>query len=159
MAQASRRSVTASVAAAANLQLVRRDAVLSGMKLREDYISRARLAPFTGVNVIGPNPRDFTKELMTMRTQQSTHTDDLTYHFKIPKLPASKAAAQKRPVHQRLGPPVSGRNQQQPFRSGEQRNTASTAAPGPGAGRGRHRGRRSGKKHTDQSSGSTYSRK
>ena len=125
MGQASRRCVTAAAAAAANLQLVRRDAVLHSHNLKEEYCSRARVAPFTGANVIGPNPREFNETLMTLKTEQNLH-QGLTTHFKIPLKTAPKTL-QRKSVHQRLGP--SSSDTRQPFRAREQRSSTSTAAP------------------------------
>ena len=156
MAQASRRSVAASVASAANCQLIRRDAVLTSLKLKEEYVNRARLAPFSGANVIGPQPREFSEELMRLREQHSLH-QGLSSHFKVPTKAAPRSATQtKKTVHQRLGPPVSGRASQ-PFRGGEQGSTSSPASGSSGRSRPRAgRGSR-GKKEGSAKSGASRS--
>ena len=143
MAQASRRCVTAAAASAANLQLVRRDALLNAYKLREEYVTTARVAPFSGSHVIGPDPREFNRALMNLKTEHTLH-QGLSSHFKVPTKPAPKSAVKRTSVHQRLGPSVE--TPRQPFRGGEQRDSSSAAPAGRGSGSGsRKRGSRGAK--------------
>ena len=155
MGQASRRCVAAAAASAANLQLVRRDSVLNGHRLKEEYISRARAAPFTGSHVVGPDPREFNRALQTLKTEHSLH-QGLTSHFKVPSKPAPKTSVKTSSVHSRLGPVPSTSRQSQPFRGGEQRGTSSAAPArttgGPG---GRRRGQRGAGNKKPASSTST----
>ena len=65
-AEASLRSITASVAVSSNLQLVRRYVVLDHLLLNQSMASRARTAPFSGTHLIGPDPNWF-YEIMKLR--------------------------------------------------------------------------------------------
>ena len=107
MAKASRKGVSSAVAAASNLQLIRRDVALGNLRLKDDHVARARTAPYHGKNLLRPNIKEFDAKIFAMREQRSLHRG-LTKHFKVPKKPAPKAAGTSRlSVPQRLGPPCS----------------------------------------------------
>ena len=101
------KAASAAVAAASNLQLMRRDVALRQLQLEDVHIERARTAPFHGNNLVGPNVVAFDEKIFSMRDRHALHWG-MTSHFKIPKKPAPKTASQsKSSVHQHLGPPVS----------------------------------------------------
>ena len=107
--------MSAAVAAASNLQLIRRDVALRQLQLEDVHIEHARTVPFHGNNLVGPNVVAFDEKIFAMRDQHTLHWG-MTSHFKIPKKPAPKTASQfKSSVHQRMGPPVT-----QSFRKGQQ---------------------------------------
>ena len=83
-AEASMRSITASVAVASNMQLVRRDVVLDHLLLNQSSASRARTAPFSGTHLMGPDPNRFYEEIMKLREQQVLH-GGLSANFRIPQ--------------------------------------------------------------------------
>ena len=82
-AEASMRSITASVAVASNMQLVRRDVVLDHLLLNQSSASRARTAPFSGTHLMGPDPNRFYEEIMKLREQQVLH-GGLSANFRNP---------------------------------------------------------------------------
>ena len=51
----SNKAVSAAVAAASNLQLMRRDVALLQLQLEDVHMEHARTAPFHGNNLVGPN--------------------------------------------------------------------------------------------------------
>ena len=104
MAKALRKGLTSAVAAASNLQLIRCDVALSQLKLIDDHVTKARMAPIHGKDLLGPNMTEFDQKIFDTRNQHSLHCG-LTTHFKIPNKPAPKSAAVAKTVHQCLGPP------------------------------------------------------
>ena len=101
MAEASRKGVVSAVAVASNLLLIRWDVALGNLRLQDDYVAKARTAPFHGKNPLGPNIKEFNVKIFTMQQRHSLHRG-LTMHFKVPKKPAMKAAGTSRLlVHQR----------------------------------------------------------
>ena len=115
-AEASMRSITASVAVASNLQLVRRDVVLDHLLLNQSTASRARTAPFSGTHLMGPDPNRFYEEIMKLREQQVLH-GGLSANFRNP---AALGTAQSRSVWSRdqsyNRPRGAGARGRQPFR-------------------------------------------
>ena len=115
-AEASMRSIKASVAVASNLQLVRRDVVLDHLLLNQSTASRARTAPFSGTHLMGPDPNRFYKEIMKLREQQVLH-GGLSANFRNP---AALGTAQSRSVWNRdqsyNRPRGAGARGRQPFR-------------------------------------------
>ena len=115
-AEASMRSITASVAVASNLQLVRRDVVLDHLLLNQSTASRARTAPFSGTHLMGPDPNRFYGEIMKLREQQVLH-GGLSANFRNP---AALGTAQSRSVWSRdqsyNRPRGAGARGRQPFR-------------------------------------------
>ena len=110
------RSITASVAVASNMQLVRRDVVLDHLLLNQSSASRARTAPFSGTHLMGPDPNRFYKEIMKLREQQVLH-GGLSANFRNP---AALGTAQSRSVWNRAQtnnrPRGTGARGRQPFR-------------------------------------------
>ena len=53
---------------AANLQLIRRDVVLGQLLLQDNHVARARTAPFSGPNLVGPNVKEFDAKIFTIMT-------------------------------------------------------------------------------------------
>lgn len=129
-AEMASKSCTGALAAASNLQLVRRDAALSSLNLRPEILSRARTAPFTGSSIIGPKPDEFDERLY--RAQERASVQGSSPLFKIPVKPA------RRPVSTRLGPPPSTTTSQ-PFRN---RSQGTPASAGSGSSGGRRAPRR-----------------
>ena len=115
-AEASMRSITASVAVASNMQLVRRDVVLDHLLLNQSSASRARTAPFSGTHLMGPDPNRFYEEIMKLREQQVLH-GGLSANFRNP---AALGTAQSRSVWNRAQtnnrPRGTGARGGQPFR-------------------------------------------
>ena len=115
-AEASMRSITASVAVASNMQLVRRDVVLDHLLLNQSSASRARTAPFSGTHLMGPDPNQFYEEIMKLREQQVLH-GGLSANFRNP---AALGTAQSRSVWNRAQtnnrPRGTGARGRQPFR-------------------------------------------
>ena len=115
-AEASMRSITASVAGASNMQLVRRDVVLDHLLLNQSSASRARTAPFSGTHLMGPDPNRFYEEIMKLREQQVLH-GGLSANFRNP---AALGTAQSRSVWNRAQtnnrPRGTGARGRQPFR-------------------------------------------
>ena len=115
-AEASMRSITASVAVASNMQLVRRDVVLDHLLLNQSSASRARTAPFSGTHLMGPDPNRFYEEIMKLREQQVLH-GGLSANFRNP---AALGTAQSRSVWNRAQtnnrPRGTGARGRQPFR-------------------------------------------
>ena len=115
-AEASMRSITASVAVASNIQLVRRDVVLDHLLLNQSSASRARTAPFSGTHLMGPDPNRFYEEIMKLREQQVLH-GGLSANFRNP---AALGTAQSRSVWNRAQtnnrPRGTGARGRQPFR-------------------------------------------
>ena len=115
-AEASMRSIKASVAVASNMQLVRRDVVLDHLLLNQSSASRARTAPFSGTHLMGPDPNRFYEEIMKLREQQVLH-GGLSANFRNP---AALGTAQSRSVWNRAQtnnrPRGTGARGRQPFR-------------------------------------------
>ena len=115
-AEASMRSITASVAVASNMQLVRRDVVLDHLLLNQSSASRARTAPFSGTHLMGPDPNRFYEEIMKLREPQVLH-GGLSANFRNP---AALGTAQSRSVWNRAQtnnrPRGTGARGRQPFR-------------------------------------------
>ena len=115
-AEASMRSITASVAVASNMQLVRRDVVLDHLLLNQSSASQARTAPFSGTHLMGPDPNRFYEEIMKLREQQVLH-GGLSANFRNP---AALGTAQSRSVWNRAQtnnrPRGTGARGRQPFR-------------------------------------------
>ena len=115
-AEASMRSITASVAVASNMQLVRRDVVLDHLLLNQSSASRARTAPFSGTHLMGPDPNRFYEEIMKLREQQVLH-GGLSANFRNP---AALGTTQSRSVWNRAQtnnrPRGTGARGRQPFR-------------------------------------------
>ena len=100
------KAIASAMAAASNLQLIRKDVALGQLDLQNEHIARTRTAPFHGHSLVSPKPEKFDEKIFNMRDQQALHRG-LTSHFKISEKPAPKSSMQSRPsVHQRLGPPV-----------------------------------------------------
>ena len=82
MSKASKKSVASAMAAASNLQLVRRDVALWKLLLQDEHIARARTAPFGCASLVGPDPTEFDSKVFAMRKQYSLHRA-LTSHPRI----------------------------------------------------------------------------
>ena len=115
-AEASMRSITASVAVAPNLQLVRQDVVLDHLLLNQLTASWARTAPFSGTHLMWADPNRFYEEIMKLRELQVLH-GGLSANFRNP---AALGTAQSRSVWSRdqsyNRPWGAGARVRQPFR-------------------------------------------
>ena len=69
MHKSSQKAIASSMAAASNLQLIRRDVALG--QGQDKHISRARTAPFLGQSLVEPEPQKFDEKIFTMRDQHA----------------------------------------------------------------------------------------
>ena len=167
-AEASMRSITASVAVASNLQLVRRDVVLDHLLLNQSTASRARTAPFSGTHLMGPDPNHFYEEIMKLREQQVLH-GGLSANFRNP---AALGTAQSRSVWSRdqsyNRPQGAGARGRQPFRrpstaarqgqqQGQSRQQRGQPQQQQGRGGSNRRGRRSHSNRNESAPGESAS--
>ena len=60
-------AVSAGFAAASNLQLVRRDALLKNFHFQPQVLSAVRMAPFEGYHVVGPEPKVLQNHVLAIR--------------------------------------------------------------------------------------------
>ena len=166
-AEASMRSITASVAVASNLQLVRRDVVLDHLLLKLTA-SRARTAPFSGTHLMGPDPNRFYEEIMKLREQQVLH-GGLSANFRNL---AALGTAQSRSVWNRdqsyNRPRGAGARGRQPFRrpstaarqgqqQGQSRQQRGQPQQQQGRGGSNRRGRRSRSNRNESAPGGSAS--
>ena len=69
--EATGRAISAAVAASANAMLVRWDVVLEQPNLRPVAVARARVAPFSGQHLMGPDPEEFDVEHPKLKDQHA----------------------------------------------------------------------------------------
>ena len=121
-------AVSAGFAAASNLQLLRRDALLKNFKFQPQVLSSVRTAPFEGSHVVGPEPKVLQNRVRTIRQADRMAGSSVTFAQKhrepktSTKVTSSKKPAPRPSVFDRLGSPTSTTQrtvtQEPPFRSG-----------------------------------------
>ena len=144
--------VSAGFAAASNLQLLRRDALLKNFKFQPQVLSSVRTATFEGSHVVGPDPKVLQNRVHAIRQADRMAGSSVTFDQKnqepaSAKVTSSKKTAPRPSVFDRLGSPTSTPQrtvtQESPFRAG--------------AGRARPRPFQ-GSKKSDKASSSTSTR-
>ena len=120
-------AVSAGFAAASNLQLLRRDALLKNFNFQPQVLSDVRTAPFEGYHVVGPEPKVLQNRVHAIRQADRMAGSSVTFAQK-PKEPktstkvtSSKKMAPRPSVFDRLGSPPSTTQrtvtQEPPFRA------------------------------------------
>ena len=71
--EAALKAITASISASANAAFAQRDVVLSQIRLMPNLTSRARIAPFHGQNLMGPNPEEFDRTVLKLKDEHALH--------------------------------------------------------------------------------------
>ena len=105
--------VSAGFAAASNLQLLRRDALLKNFGFQPQVLSSVRTAPFEGSHVVGPEPKVLQNRVRTIRQADRMAGSSVTFAQKhrepktSSKVTSSKKPAPRPSVFDRLGSPNS----------------------------------------------------
>ena len=119
-------AVSAGFAAASNLQLLRRDALLKNFKFQPQVLSSVRTAPFEGSHVVGPEPKVLQNRVRAIRQADRMAGSSVTFDQKnrepaSRKVTSSKKTAPRPSVFHRLGSPTSTPQrtvtQESPFRA------------------------------------------
>ena len=121
-------AVSAGFAAASNLQLLRRDALLKNFKFQPQVLSSVWTAPFEGSHVVGPEPKVLQNRVRAIRQADRMAGSSVTFAQKhrepktSTKVTSSKKTAPRPSVFDRLGSPPSTTQrtvtQEPPFRAG-----------------------------------------
>ena len=120
-------AVSAGSAAASNLQLLRRDALLKNFNFQPQVLAAVRTAPFEGYHVVGPEPKVLQNRVRAIRQADVMTGSSLTFLPKqreskpSKKVTSSKKTAPRPSVFDRLGSPTSMPRtvtQEPPFRAG-----------------------------------------
>ena len=137
-------AVSSSYAAASNLQLLRRDALLSNFGFQPQVLSVVRTAPFEGSHVLGPEPKVLQERVRAIRQADRMAGSSVTFLSKpttSQPTTTKKTAAPKKTkpartsVFQRLGSPSTSTQRtvsledQQPFRAGGSRGARNRPNP------------------------------
>ena len=72
-------AVSAGVAAASNLQLLRRDALLRNFGFQPQVLSTVRTAPFEGPHVLGPDPKELQNRVRTIQQADRMAGSSVTF--------------------------------------------------------------------------------
>ena len=121
-------AVSAGFAAASNLQLLRRDALLKNFQ--PQVLSSVRTAPFEGSHVVGPEPKVLQNHVCAIRQADRMAGSSVTFDQKnrepaSTKVTSSKKTAPRPSVFDRLGSPTSTPQrtvtQESPFRADARR--------------------------------------
>ena len=118
--------VSAGFAAASNLQLLRRDALLRNFNFQPPVLSAVRTAPFEGHHVVGPEPKVLQARVRAIRQADRMTGSSVTFakqkEVKTSTKTSSKKTAPRPSVFNRLGSPPSTTQrrvtQEPPFRAG-----------------------------------------
>ena len=119
-------AVSAGFAAASNLQLLRRDALLRNFNFQPPVLSAVRTAPFEGHHVVGPEPKVLQARVRAIRQADRMTGSSVTFakqkEVKTSTKTSSKKTAPRPSVFDRLGSPPSTTQrtvkQESPFRAG-----------------------------------------
>ena len=120
-------AVSAGFAAASNLQLLRRDALLKNFNFQPQVLAAVRTAPFEGYHVVGPEPKVLQNRVCAIRQADMMTGSSLTFLPKqreskpSKKVTSSKKTAPRPSVFDRLGSPTSTTRtvtQEPPFQAG-----------------------------------------
>ena len=103
--------VSAGFAAASNLQLLRRDALLRNFNFQHPFLSAVRTAPFEGHHVVGPEPKVLQARVRAIRQADRMTGSSVTFakqkEVKTSTKTSSKKMAPRPSVFDRLGSPPS----------------------------------------------------
>ena len=118
--------VSAGFAAASNLQLLRRDALLRNFNFQPPVLSAVRTAPFEGHHVVGPEPKVLQARVRAIRQADRMTGSSVTFarqkEVKTSTKTSSKKTASRPSVFDRLGSPTSSTQrtvtQEPPFPAG-----------------------------------------
>ena len=119
-------AVSAGFAAASNLQLLRRDALLRNFNFQPPVLSAVRTAPFEGHHVVGPEPKVLQARVRAIRQADRMTGSSVTFarqkEVKTSTKTSSKKTAPRPSVFDRLGSPTSSTQrtvtQEPPFPAG-----------------------------------------
>ena len=119
-------AVSAGFAAASNLQLLRRDALLRNFNFQPPVLSAVRTAPFEGHHVVGPEPKVLQARVRAIRQADRMTGSSVTFarqkEVKTSTKTSSKKTASRPSVFDRLGSPTSSTQrtvtQEPPFPAG-----------------------------------------
>ena len=119
-------AVSAWFAAASNLQLLRRDALLRNFNFQPPVLSAVRTAPFEGHHVVGPEPKVLQARVRAIRQADRMTGSSVTFarqkEVKTSTKTSSKKTAPRPSVFDRLGSPTSSTQrtftQEPPFPAG-----------------------------------------
>ena len=119
-------AVSVGFAAASNLQLLRRDALLKNFNFQPQVLSAMWTAPFEGYHVVGPEPKVLQARVRAIRQADRMAGSSVTFakqkEVKTSTKTSSKKTAPRPSVFDRLGspPPTTQRTvtQEPPFRAG-----------------------------------------
>ena len=121
-------AVSAGFAAASNLQLLRRDALLKNFGFQPQVLFFVPTAPFEGSHVVGPEPKVLQNRVRTIRQAGRMAGSSVTFvqKYREPKtstkVTSSKKPAPRPSIFDRLGSPTSTTQrtvtQEPPFRAG-----------------------------------------
>ena len=121
-------AVSVGFAAASNLQLLRRDALLKNFSFQPQVLSSAQTARFEGNHVVSPEPKVLQNHVRTIRQADRMAGSSVTFAQKhrepktSTKVTSSKKTASRTSVFDRLGSPTSTTQrtvtQEPPFRAG-----------------------------------------
>ena len=122
-------AVSAGFAAASNLQLLRRDALLKNFGFQPQVLSTMRTAQFEGSHVLGPEPKVLQNRVRTIRQADRMAGSSVTFAQKhreaksSTKVTSSKKTASWTSVFNRLGSPTATTiqrtvTQESPFHAG-----------------------------------------
>ena len=104
-------AVSAGFAAASNLQLLRRDALLRNFNFQPPVLSAVRTAPFEGHHVVGPEPKVLQARVRAIRQADHMTGSSVTFarqkEVKTSTKTSSKKTAPRPSVFDRLGSPTS----------------------------------------------------
>ena len=122
-------AVSAGFAAASNLQLLRRDALLKNFGFQPQVLSTVRTAPFEGSHVLGPEPKVLQNRVRTIRQADRMAGSSVTFtqkHRQVKsstKVTSSRKTASRTSVFDHRGSPTTTTTQrtvtqEPPFRAG-----------------------------------------
>ena len=123
-------AVSAGFAAASNLQLLRRDALLKNFAFQPQVLSTVRTAPFEGSHVLGPDPKELQNRVRVIRQADRMAGSSMTFVQKTKDYKTStkatvsaKKSQSRTSVFDRLGSPTAATGQrtaaqEQSFRAG-----------------------------------------
>ena len=104
-------AVSAGFAAASNLQLLRRDALLRNFNFQPQVLSAVRTAPFEGHHAVGPEPKVLQARVLAIRQADRMTGSSVTFakqkEVKTSTKTSSKETAPRPSVFDRLGSPPS----------------------------------------------------
>ena len=132
-------AVSSGFAAASNLQLIRRDALLKNFGFQPQVLSRVRTAPFEGSHVLGPEPKVLQQRVRAIRQADRMAGSSVTFRQKFKENNQSmkkdflNQEADRPSGFERLGSPTTAVQrtvtQEQPFRASAGRGARNRPHP------------------------------